>query len=186
MRGSSQCDGGLVGLLGEALRDSVRDALFTAMGCALVAVAVNAWIHPEPIPFAAAREYDTLVPCPEPGGEVSPMEADDPRLNAAATFIIDARSPAEYARWHLPGALNMPYSYLDPTPPEALQVLTRAIARSGARQAAVYGDGDEPDTGEMLGREISGHGIRNVFYVRGGAPVVSRTADQQIRPRRAP
>jgi hypothetical protein len=173
-------------LLYEALGDSIRDAILVTVGCALTAVVVNTWLHPDPIPFITTREYEILVPCPEPGGKVIPMEADDPRLDAAATFIVDARPPAEYARWHLPGALNMPYSYLDPTPPDTLRALARAIARSHARQAAVYGDGDDPDTGELLGREISGHGIRHVFFVRGGAPALMAVGESHTAPQKAP
>ena len=172
MSGSSSHARGRRDLLREAPGASIRDAVLVTVGCAVVAVAVNAWIHPEPIPFIATREYEIHVPCPEPGGDVSSMEADDPRLHAAATFMVDARSPDEYARWHLPGALNLPYSYLDSTPPDILRTLARAIARSQARQVAVYGDGDDPDTGELLGREISGHGIRRVFFVHGGAPAL--------------
>ena len=186
MSGSSPSERTLRDLLRAALGASIRDAVLVTVGCALVAVAVNAWIHPESIPLIASREYEILVPCPEPGGEVSPVAADDLRLGAAATFIVDARPAAEYARWHLPGALNLAYGYLDPTPPEALRALARAIARSRARQVAVYGDGDDPDTGELLGRELSGHGIRNVFFVRGGAPALRRAPEQQVRPRRAP
>ena len=172
--------------LREALGVSIRDAVLVTVGCALVAVTVNAWIHPEPIPFIATREYEILVPCPEPGGDVSSMEADDPRLHTAATFIVDARPPAEYARWHLLSALNLPYRYLDPTPPDTLRALARGIARSQARQVAVYGDGDDPDTGELLGREISGHGIRHVFFVRGGAPALMAPGEPHTTPQKAP
>ena len=185
MSRSSSSAQALRDLLREALGASIRDAVLVTVGCALVAVAVNAWIHPEPIPFIATREYEILVPCPEPGGEVSRMPADDPRLHAAATFIVDARPPAEYARWHLSGALNLPYSYLDPTPPDTLQTLARAIARSQARQVAVYGDGDDPDTGKLLGREISGHGIRHVFFVRGGAPALMAPGQPPVAPPKA-
>ena len=138
----------------------------------MVAVAVNTWIHPRPIPLIARQQYEILAPCPEPGGEVEPVAADDPRLGSPATFTVDARSRPEYGRWHVPGAQNLPYEYLDPTPEDSLRALAVAIARSGARQVAVYGDGADPDTGELLGREISGYGIRHVLHVRGGAPAL--------------
>jgi hypothetical protein len=50
--------------------------------------------------------------------------------------------------------------------------LARSIAASGASRVVVYGDGGRPDSGEHLGREISGRGIKNVFFVRGGAAAV--------------
>ncbi len=36
----------------------------------------------------------------------------------------------------------------------------------------VYGDGGDPDSGEQLARELAGKGIRNVGFVRGGAPAI--------------
>ena len=72
--------------------------------------------------------------------------------------------------------MNVPYDYLDPTPPQVLRELARAIARSRARRVVVYGDGDRPDSGEQLAREISGHGIRNVCFIVGGAPALQEAS----------
>lgn len=174
----------------EALAASVPDAVRVTVGCVVVALTVNAWIHPEPIPLIAEREYDILVPCPEPGGEVAAMTCDDPLLHAVSTFLVDARHRPEYAQWHFRDAVNVPYRYLDPTPRDTLEALAAAIARSRARRVAVYGDGDNPDTGMLLGREISGHGIRHVFYVRGGARALRRAQEpnegRHTESRRAP
>jgi hypothetical protein len=98
------------------------------------------------------------------------MAADAPLLLADDTFIVDARSKQEFDAWRLRQAVNISYDYLDPTPKETLEELAKTIARSRARRVAVYGDGDAPDTGEQLAREISGHGIKHVFFVKGGAP----------------
>jgi hypothetical protein len=46
----------------------------------------------------------------------------------------------------------------------------------------VYGDGGAPDTGELLAREISGHGIKHVFFVEGGAPEL-RSSERPGGPR---
>ncbi|MFH1437767.1 MAG: hypothetical protein ABIJ56_18815, partial [Pseudomonadota bacterium] len=48
----------------------------------------------------------------------------------------------------------------------------KEIASSGASMVVVYGDGDDPDSGKELGRELAGQGIRNVHYVEGGAPAI--------------
>ena len=66
----------------------------------------------------------------------------------------------------------MPYDWLDPIPGADMQRLARAIAASRATRVVVYGDGERPDSGEHLGREISGRGIKNVSFVRGGAPAL--------------
>lgn len=160
------------GLLTQGMGRVFVEAVVVAVVCGLVAVAVNAWLHPESIPFLADEEYDTMVPCPEPGGEVIAMGADDPALGQASSFVVDARDEQAYQGWHFAQALNLTYDYLDPTPEAAIESLAKAIARSRAQKVIVYGDGDDPDTGEQLGKEISGKGIKNVHFVKGGAPAL--------------
>jgi rhodanese-related sulfurtransferase len=153
--------------LGIALRDAV---IITAIAAA-VGLLVNLF-HPEKIPYIAEEEYNILVPCPEPGGEVTPLEADDARVRAKDSFIVDARKRTEHQAWKLGEAMNIPYDYLEPIPDEALDKLIKGIQRSGAKRVVVYGDGKDPDSGEQAGKEISGKGIKNVFFIKGGAPAL--------------
>jgi hypothetical protein len=147
----------------------LRNAVIaTAISCA-VGLLVHL-LRPDAIPFFAEEAYELFVPCPVSGGEVAPVPADDPAVLAEDTFLVDARSRGEFESWSVRGATDIPYDYLDPTPREVLEDLAEKIARSRARRVVVYGDGDTPDTGEQLAKEISGHGIRNVFFVKGGAP----------------
>jgi rhodanese-related sulfurtransferase len=159
-------------LFDRGLLRALRDAMIITAACAALAIGVNAAVHPKPIPLIAKRAYDILVPCPEPGGKVDPLAAKDPRVRAADSFRVDARDKDDFASWHLPGAMNVTYDYLDPTPKAQIQKLAKAAARSKAKRVVVYGDGDNPDSGEQLGKELSGSGIKNVFYVRGGAPAL--------------
>ncbi len=168
--------GGIRLLLAGSLA-ALRDALLLTAVCSGLGLAVNAWFHPESIPLLAEEEYETLVPCPEPGGEVTPIQPDDPQIQAESTFAVDARAEAAFDDWHLEGAMRVTYDYLDPTPEEVIEELARRIARSRAQRVVVYGDGDDPDTGEQLGREISGKGIKNVFFVQGGAPALRAGGD---------
>jgi hypothetical protein len=149
----------------------LRDALIAAGISFAVGLLFNL-ARPDGIPFVAEQPYELFVPCPEPGGEVTPMAADAPDLLADDTFVVDARSGEEFDAWRLRRAINISYDYLDPTPEETLRELAEMIARSGARRVAVYGDGDAPDTGEQLAKEVSGHGIKHVFFVVGGAPAL--------------
>jgi hypothetical protein len=158
--------------LGSWLDDmltALRDAVIIT-GISFVVGLLVALIHPEAIPFIADQEYEVFVPCPVPGGEATPLQADAQALLAEDTFLVDARSKREFAGWRLGQAVNIPYDYLDPTPKETLRDLASTIARSGARRVVVYGDGATPDTGERLASEISEHGIKHVFFVLGGAP----------------
>jgi hypothetical protein len=148
-----------------------RDALIATGISICVGLAANV-VHPEKIPYVAEQAYEILVPCPEPGGSVVPFEPDDPALFSKDTFVIDARSKQAFALWHFDRASSVPFDYLDPTPKEKLQYLAREIAGSRAKRVVVYGDGDTPDTGEQLGKEITGFGIKNVVFLRGGAPAL--------------
>jgi hypothetical protein len=158
----------------DGLGVALRDAILITLIASGVGAGINL-VHPERIPFVAQQQYETLVPCPEPGGEVTAMTPNDPLLTASETFLVDARAEGEHAFWSFGDAMNVPYDYLDPTPDEVVQDLAERIARSKAQRVVVYGDGATPDTGEQLGREISGKGIKNVVFVAGGAPALKKS-----------
>ncbi len=153
----------------DEMASGLRDAVIVAGISFAVGLVVNL-VRPDAIPFITDQPYELFVPCPEPGGEVTPMAADAPALLADDSFVLDARSKQEFDAWRLRQAINISYDYLDPTPQETLRDLAETIARSRAKRVVVYGDGDTPDTGEQLAKEISGHGIKHVFFVEGGAP----------------
>jgi predicted sulfurtransferase len=155
---------------------ALRDAVAVAGICFAVGLLINL-VHPKGIPFIADQEYDIFAPCPEPGGEVTPMPANEPLLFANDTFIVDARSKQEFRTWRFRESINVPYDYLEPTPGPILQHLTETIAKSRSKRVVVYGDGDIPDTGDLLARDISGHGTKHVFFVEGGAPAL-RSSEQ--------
>ena len=154
-----------------SLTRSAVEAVVIGLACTFLGLAVNAG-RPAGLPLVAAQPYQTLVPCPEPGGPVEAVRADDPVVVGRRTFVVDARLPEAFARGHLQGAVNLPYDWLDPVPEGRLHELAEAIAASRATTVVVYGDGGRPDSGEHLGREISGRGIKNVRFVEGGAPAL--------------
>lgn len=147
------------------VRIVLRDAALIAAACAAVAVGVNAVRGEGGIPLVADRPYQVLVPCPEPLGEVDALAPAAALASEAGTVLVDARAAEDFAAWHLPAARHVPFDWLDPTPPATVD----ALAASGARRLVVYGDGGEPDSGRELARELAGRGLRNVFYVEGGA-----------------
>ena len=155
----------------RALARSLKEAVLITAGCAVFALLGNL-VHPERIPYIADQEYEILVPCPEPGGEVLPINPGDSVLADSGLFFIDARLKTAFDAWHFREAVNVTYDYLDPTPKETLIRLAKDIAHSKAKKVIVYGDGDLPDTGEQLGKEISGYGIKNVHFLKGGAPAL--------------
>jgi hypothetical protein len=148
-----------------------REAVLVAAVSSLVGIAIDL-IHPRGIPLVARQEYAILVPCPEPGGEVTSVEVDAPVLHHESTFIVDARSEEQHRAWRFRQAVVVPYDYLYPTPEKTIRQLAKTVTRSRAHRVVVYGDGERPDSGEQLGKELSGHGIKNVHYVLGGAPAL--------------
>lgn len=146
----------------------IRDGVIISAVCAAAAISVNA-VRPNGIPIIENKEYEIFIPCPEPIGKVEKISpVDFPDLEEEKVFIIDARDGEEYGTWHYPEAVNVPFDYLMPV----CSVNLKEIASSGARMVIVYGDGADPDSGKELGRELSGSGIKNVYYVEGGAPLL--------------
>jgi hypothetical protein len=134
-----------------------------ALLCAAAALSFNS-LRRDGIPVVQGTEYEILVPCPETLGEADPIPVDSPLLSDPRTLLLDARDPEDHARWHPPGAWNVPFDYLSPTD----KGVVRRIAASRAARVVVFGDGADPDSGEQLAREIAGRGIRNVGFIPGG------------------
>ncbi len=145
----------------------LRDAAMVVVICGAIGSMLNI-IRSDGIPFIQREEYQILVPCPETSGEVTSVTPDDPRLKDTRVLVIDARSADRFRQFHLMRAINIPFDYLEPTHPDVI----RRVASSGAREVVVYGDGNNPDSGEQLARELSGKGIRQVSFVSGGAPAI--------------
>jgi len=164
---------GLVGVRSprSSLRTLVRDAMLLVAGCAVVGIAVNA-LRSDGIPLVQKTAYQILVPCPESTEHAPAIAATDPAVWQARTLLIDARSAADHRRWHPDGALHLPYDYLEPAPEEQVH----RIAASGAGRVVVFGDGADPDCGEQLAHELAGAGIRNVFFLQGGAQSLQEAA----------
>jgi hypothetical protein len=154
-----------------APRTVARDALCVLAACAVVGGVVNL-LRPHGIPFVQKTEYQILVPCPESSGEAPGIAATDPVLGEPRTLLVDARSSADHAAWHPDKALHLAFDYLEPAPKAEVS----KIASSGAVRVVVFGDGGDPDSGEQLARELAGAGIRNIFFVQGGAKSLQEAA----------
>jgi hypothetical protein len=111
--------------------------------------------------------YRILVPCPEPGGDVTPLAPDEVRWGSAGDLLIDAR-PLEGSVGSASGVRRVPFDFLDPVSEELL----RDLVAVRADRVVVFGDGGLPDSGEELAKELSGRGVRNVFFIRGGVDAI--------------
>ncbi|MGC4117798.1 MAG: rhodanese-like domain-containing protein [Myxococcales bacterium] len=158
--------------LASALKRALRDATLVAAGCAAVGFAVNALRPSGSIPFVARQPYALVVPCPVLGGEATGLAPNDPKIGQDGVVIVDARSKAEFEAWHLPRARSVPFDYLE----SVSKAHVDALLASGASSLVVYGDGQDPDSGQELAKELAGKGLRNVFFVQGGAPALGAGA----------
>jgi rhodanese-related sulfurtransferase len=153
----------------------VVEATIVALVMASAGLAFNA-LQSEGIPLVAEKEYEILVPCPEPIGETGPVEPAAALNPEPGTMVVDARYADEFGVWHAQSAIHVLFDYLEPVPDEKL----KELIRSGARQVVVYGDGDDPDSGREMARELSGRGLKNVYFVRGGAPALRKAMEGEV------
>jgi hypothetical protein len=147
----------------------VRDAMVVVVGASCLGFAVNALRPKGSIPFVQPKPYDIVVPCAEPVGQANLAQPDDPRILGGQALVIDARSKSDFDAYHVPHAINVPFDWLGPPVGAEVTEVTQRVARSKAHWVIVYGDGDDPDSGREWARLLAGGGIKNVYYVDGGA-----------------
>ncbi len=146
---------------------SVFEAAIIVAVCSIGALAFNA-IRENGIDFIQKTPYQILVPCPEIMGEADELMPLVLSEDTSKSLIIDARDPEKFKSWQVPQSINVPFDYLESVSQDNLN----KIASSGAQRVIVYGDGYEPDSGEQLAKEIAGKGIKNVGFIKGGAPAL--------------
>jgi hypothetical protein len=158
---------GLRAPLPHSISEALRDAVALVAVAAVLALCFNA-LRGDGLPLVATEPYEIFVPCPEPVGDAFPLVPADVAWGDPSELVIDARPAQAFGAWHADGAVSVPYDFLDPVAPDRVADLVS----SGASRVVVYGDGLVPDTGEELGRELAGRGMRNVHFVQGGAAAV--------------
>jgi len=156
---------------------ALRDAALLVVLAAGAALATNALRPSGRILIIAREPHEILRPCPETRGQAEPLAATALHVDQPGLLLLDGRSADEYRAWHADGARSLPFDYLTPVSPAAV----RDLLKLRPRQVVVYGDGEDPDSGEQLARLIAGSGLKNVFFIRGGAPAL-RPAPRGTKP----
>ena len=146
----------------------LRDAVIIAILSAGAGLLFNGLRRSNALELVAAEPYQILVPCPEHEGHAEPLSAAELRAETKRRLVIDAREPEEFAAWHEPGAISIPFDYLEPISADRVH----QVLQSRAQKVVVYGDGADPDSGQQMALSLSSRGVNNVFYVKGGAPAL--------------
>ncbi len=146
----------------------LRDAGVIVVLASGAALLYNGVRSSDAISLVAQEPYQILVPCPEHEGETDAISVAAAREPGQGVLFIDAREPEAFTAWHHPDATSIPFDYLDPISEEKV----RQVLQSRAKKIIIYGDGADPDTGHQLALALSSRGVKNVFYVKGGAPAL--------------
>jgi len=117
-------------------------------------------------------------------GDIDLWFAEDYPACAERTTILDVRTVAEYEYWHIPGAINIPYTELRARLSEVPNyVPVYTYCRSGFRSYIAYcilRQHDFADTAFLSGGLITFHGFhRTPLEVgQGGFPIVAHAEDE--------
>ena len=162
----------IVRSLRHEVKPTLRDAALVICAGCLLAFGTNA-VRRNSLPLVQKQDYAILVPCSEPEADPEPMNPGDARLLDRRSLVLDVRSPEEFTGWHVEGARNQPFDWLGPPVDNEVKQVAQQTAASRAHRVVVYGDGDDPDSGQEWAKLLSGARIKNVFFVRGGAPALN-------------
>lgn len=77
-------------------------------------------------------------------------------------LFVDARSKAFFDQGHIEGAINVPYSFLDPVPEDAFARLREPGS------IIVYCNTEHGERSRLMAGELTDGGLKEVFYLEGG------------------
>jgi len=137
----------------------VRHALLLVAVSCIFGAATNT-LRPRPLPWFAPQPYAVLHECPEVTESAGVIAPEAALQKAGRIVYVDGRSPAEYQREHVDGALNIPYDPLYSIPEEAL----RRVRAQRGNWLLVYGGAT---TGKLLADELASSNLRGVLWVQG-------------------
>lgn len=84
------------------------------------------------------------------------------RSGRGQILFVDARAREVFEKGHIEGAINLPYSFLDPVPVEALA----SLRNSG--EVVVYCNSSHLERSRLMAGELADAGLKSVFYLEGG------------------
>ena len=130
----------------------------------IIGVAQNA-VRSNPVKLVqkvATTKADHSAEAPALGeGEIA-LEEMQARFDSGLSILLDARSPAEYAESHIPGAINIPYDRLA----EYMETLTYEATPD--QPVVCYCKGPSCDLSHLLATELRLMGYEDVVVFKAG------------------
>lgn len=102
--------------------------------------------------------------CPEQMTEGLAIPAKEAlrRHGREGIAFVDARPQASYMKGHIKGAINLPYSFLEAVPREALDPLRKE------KIIIVYCNSESAERSRLMAGELLEAGLKDVWYLQGG------------------
>jgi rhodanese-related sulfurtransferase len=138
-------------------------ALIVLMFSAGLAFAVNALRSqglPLVMPFPPEYQCPSLAHAGRPLKVAQALKSNIP--GQEDTVFVDARPHELFEIGHIRGAINVPYSFIEPTPKEIISRLKRF------RTIIIYCNTKDSEESELMAGELSQAGVEGVFYLEGG------------------
>ena len=113
-----------------------------------------------PLVMPFAPEYQ----CPSRMTEGLAIEIEEAlaQHGRGRALFVDARARESFEQGHIEGAINLPYSFLNPVPAAAVA----GLRRSG--HIIVYCNTRHDERSRLMAGELSDGGLKNVTYLEGG------------------
>ena len=151
---------GAQGFMREAYKIAFQAIVVIAISAGIAFFVNGAREVPLPIIMPFQPEYHCASGM-EAGPGLTP-EAALASFGKAGTVFVDARPGEDYGKGHIQGAINLPYSFLEPLPEDAMNRLKTY------RIVVVYCNTREGQTSKLMAGEIYRSGIKDAFYLEGG------------------
>jgi rhodanese-related sulfurtransferase len=112
------------------------------------------------VPFPPEYQCPSLSSAGHPLKVAQALKSNSPGKEDAV--FVDARPRELFEIGHIEGAIDIPYSFIEPTPKEIIHRLKRF------RTVIIYCNSKDSEKSKLMAGELSQAGVEGVFYLEGG------------------
>lgn len=115
---------------------------------------------------AVKDEESEITPSPSQTQEIVLVSINHARelYDQGEVQFVDARSSGEYAKGHIAGALNLPFSEFSRGAPDAIDLLIPEFP------VVVYCEGGDCDSAKLVAKHLSYYGFSDLYIIEDGYP----------------